>query len=126
EKGFIDGHGADGDRAALDVRDANFVEIATGGKVHHGVGAEVHGGVQFFELAFDVAGHRRVTDVGVDFGLGVDANRHRLEVDVVDIGRDDHAATSDFGADELRLDFFAGSNIVHFLGDNAILGEVHL
>ena len=46
--------------------------------------------------------HRRVADVGVDLDQEVAADGHRLQLGVVDVGRDDGAAAGDLVADELR------------------------
>ena len=43
---FIDRDRADGNRRMAQDGFANFVNVAAGGKIHHRVGAIVHGGVQ--------------------------------------------------------------------------------
>src|SRR5690606_7743466 len=55
-------------------------------------------------LGCDVAGDRRVADVGVDLDQEVAADRHRLALRVVDVGGDDRAAARDFLADEFGRD----------------------
>ncbi len=45
---------------------------------------------------------------------------------MMDIGRNDGAATRDFTAHELGIELFAPGDILHLFGDNAQAGEVHL
>ena len=91
------------------------VDVAAGGEIHDGVGAVVDGGVQFFQFFVDVRGDGGVADVGVDLAERCDADGHRLEFGMVDVGGDDHAAASDFVADEFGRDFFAVGDVVPFL-----------
>ena len=65
---LVNRHRADRHRRGVDDRLADGVDVAAGRQVHHRVGAEVHGRVQLFQLAVDVAGDGRVADVGVDLG----------------------------------------------------------
>ena len=53
--------------------------------------------------------HRGVADIGVDLDQEVAADDHRLELGVVDVGRDDGAAAGDLGAHELRASRMPGS-----------------
>ncbi len=55
-----------------------------------------------------------------------DADAHRLQVRVVDVGGDDHAAAGHFGADQLRRELLALGDVLHLLGDDALAGVVHL
>ena len=70
--------------------------------------------------------HGGVADIGVDLALGGHADAHRLQVGVVDVGGNDHAAAGHFGADQFRRDAFALRDVLHFLGDDALAGIVHL
>ena len=124
--GFVDGHGADGHGRVADDGFADFVNVAAGGEIHDGVGAVVDGGVQLFELFVDVGSDGRIADVGVDLAERGDADGHGLEFGMVDVGGDDHAAASDFVADQLGRDLFAVGDVLHFLGDDALAGVVHL
>ena len=49
-------------------------------------------------------GYRRIADIGVDLDQEIAADRHRLELAVVDVGRDDGAAHRHFLAHELGRD----------------------
>ena len=100
--------------------------VAAGGKIHHRVGAVVHGAMQLFEFFVDVRGGRGVADVGVDLAVEGDADAHRLEVAVMDVGGDDGAAARDFAADQFRLELFAPRDVLHLFGDDALPRVVHL
>jgi hypothetical protein len=104
---FIDGHGADGYGRIGDDGSANGGNVAAGGEIHHGIGAVLHRVAEFFQLAFDIGGHGRVADIRVDLALRRDADGHRLEIRVVDIGRNDHAAARYFIAHQFRRELVA-------------------
>ena len=55
-----------------------------------------------------------------------DADRHRLELGMIDVGRDDHAAAGDFVADELGRQLFLVGNERHLFRDGALARVVHL
>ena len=111
---------------AFDDGLANFGDVAAGGEVHHGVGAVVDGVMELFQLFVDVGGGGGIADVGVDFAAGGDADGHGLEIAVVDVGGDDAAAAGDFAADDFGIEFFALGDVLHFFGDDALAGEMHL
>ena len=101
-------------------------DIAAGGEIHHGIGAVLHGVLQLLQFAGDIAEHRGVADVRIDLALGGDADAHRFQIGVIDIGWNDHAAARHFGAYQFRRDAFALRDVVHLLGDDALAGIVHL
>ena len=68
------------------------VDVRPGRQVHHRVGPPERGPSQLLDLFLDRRRHRRVPDVGVDLDEKVPADRHRLELWMVDVGRDDGAA----------------------------------
>ena len=86
----------------------------------------MHGAMQLFELVVDVRSGRRVADVGVDLAVERDADAHRFEVAVVDVGGNDCAAARHFVAHELRRNLLARRHVLHFLGDHALARVVHL
>ena len=100
--------------------------IAAGGKIHHGIGAVVHGAMQLFELLSDLGGDRGIADIGVDLAAEGHADAHRFERAVMDIGGNDGAAAGHFAAHEFGFDLFAAGDVFHFFGDDAVAGEVHL
>ena len=121
---LINRHGADRHGRGVDDRLADAVDIAAGRKVHHRVGAEMHGRVQLFQLGIDIAGDGRVADIGVDLGAGGDADAHRLQplLEMLVIGRDDHPAAGDFRADQFRFERFALGDEFHLGRDRAGTG----
>src|SRR3984957_11594341 len=123
---FVNRNGADRNGRGVDDGLANFGNVAAGAEVHHGVGAVVEGVMELFQFFVDVGGGGGIADVGVDFAAGGDADSHGLEIPVVNVGGDDAAAAGDFAADDLGIEFFALGDVLHFLGDDAFTGEVHL
>src|SRR6185295_5890240 len=78
------------------------------------------------QLLLNVGSGGGVADVRVDFAPESDADAHRFEIAVMDVGRDDGAAAGDFAANEFGLDLLAFGDVGHFFGDQAFAGEVHL
>ena len=101
---LIDRHGADGDGGVSQDPLAGGVDVLAGGKVHHGVRAPLGGPAHFFHFLFDGRGDGGVADVGVDFHEEIPADDHRFAFRVVDVERDDRAASGDLAADELGGD----------------------
>src|SRR5205823_13918958 len=64
------------------------------------VGAPPRRPRQLVDLLRDRRCHRRVADVGVDLDEEVAADRHRLRLGVVDVGRDDGPAQCDLRSEE--------------------------
>src|SRR5579863_2331194 len=124
--GFVNGDGADGNGRRVNDGFADGGNVATRRKVHDGVRPVMDRVVKLFQFFVDVGGGGGVADVRVDFALESDADAHRLEVAVMNVGRDDGAAAGDFAAYEFRLDLFAFGDVGHFFGDDAFAGEVHL
>ena len=117
---LIHRHGADRHGRGVDDRLADRVDIAAGREVHHGVGSEMNGGVQLLEFVVDFAGDRRIADIRIDLATAGDADGHRFEVlgQVNGVRGDDHAAASDLGSDQLRVEPFAVSNEFHLGRDD--------
>ena len=91
-KSLINRHGADRNGGCTDDRGAHLIEVdAAGGEIHHGVGAVLHRQLQLLHLLSRIRRIRRGADVGVHLALAGDADRHRLQIGVVDVGRDDHS-----------------------------------
>src|SRR5690606_28837620 len=67
-----------------------------------------------------------VPDVGVDLHLERPADDHRLELGVVDVGRDDGPPARHLGADELGIHPLPQGDELHLRGDLAAAGVVHL
>ena len=113
---LVDRHGADRHRRVADDPFARCVDVRPGRQVHHRVGPPERGPSQLLDLFLDRRRHRRVPDVGVDLDEKVPADRHRLELWMVDVGRDDGAPTRHFVAHELGCKPFAHGHEFHFLG----------
>ena len=104
-KGLVDGDGADRHGRVADNPFARRVDVFAGAEVHHGVGAPFGGPTHFLNFFLDRGGDGAVADVGVDFDQEIAADDHRLELGMVDVGRDDGTAAGDFGTDEFGGDF---------------------
>ena len=123
---FVNGHGSDGHGRVVDDGLADARDVAAGGEIHDRIGAVLHRVAQLFEFLIDVGGDRGVADVGVDFALGGDPDGHGFEVGVAEVGGDDHAAARHLGADGFGRKVFALRDVLHFAGDDAAAGVVHL
>ena len=54
------------------------------------------------------------------------ADRHGLELGMVDVGGDDHASAGNFVAHELGRELFFVGDVAHFFSDYALARVVHL
>ena len=104
---LVDRHGADGHRRVADDPFAGVVDVPSGGKIHHRVGAPADRPRHLLHLLLDRGGDGGVADIGVDLGEEVAADDHRLQFAVVDVRGDDGAAarhfrTHEFGRHEQR------------------------
>src|SRR5690606_11470365 len=75
---------------------------------------------------FDIRGGGGFADVGVDFALRGDADAHRLERTVMDVGWDDHPSAGNFGTDQFRGKVLTASYILHLSRDHTSAGIMHL
>src|SRR5208282_2900190 len=107
-------------------RFANLVNVAPGRKIHHRVGTEVDGCMQLLELLINVRGDGGISNVGVDLAQRSHTNAHRLQLRMVDVGRNNHAAARYFIANQFGRKFLAIRYILHFLRDHTLAGVVHL
>ena len=150
---LVDRHRADRHRRVADDPFAGVVDVAAGGEIHDGVGAPADRPHHLLDLLLDRGGHRRVADIGVDLGQEVAADRHRLELGVVDVAGNDGAPARDLAAHELGRDeerhrgaealavvmrglravehvlaaeVLALGHVDHLLGDDAGAGELEL
>src|SRR5450830_1787726 len=153
-QGLVDRHGTDRHRRVADDPFAGFVDVLAGGQVHHGVRAPADAPGQFRHFFFNGRTQGAVADVAVDLHQEVTADDHRFQFGVVDVGRDNRAATGDFFAHEFRgddlrhasaeavagvllieqaagtglfeLHVFADVDVFHLSGDDAFARVVHL
>ena len=101
---LINRHGADGHGRVAENPFARGVDVLAGGQVHDGVRAPLGGPAHFLNFLLDARRDGGVADVGVDFHEEIAPDDHRLELGMIDVGRDDGAARRHFAADELRRD----------------------
>ena len=126
------------------------MDVAAGREVHDRVGAPADRPDELLHLVGRRRDDGRIADIGVDLDEEVPADRHRLDLGMVDVRRDDGAAARDLGAHEfgrdmggisapndspsamLRLASVAGGvaghvlamgDVAHLLGDDAGAGE---
>ena len=97
-----------------------------GGQIHHRVGAPQRRPLELLDLFLDRRGDGRVADVRVDLHQEVPADDHRLELGVIDVGRDDGAAARDLAADELGVEPFAQRDVLHLGRHHALARVVQL
>jgi len=118
-----DRHGARGDD-----RFANLVDAAAGREVHHRVGAEVHGEVEFLQLSVYIRCHGRVADVGVDLDPRHRADPHGVQAagEMVHVGRYDQPAARDLTADQFGVERLALRDSAHRRRDVSAASVVHL
>src|SRR5690348_7804429 len=124
--GFIDRHGADRDGRSLDDSATDFGNVAARGEIHRSVRSVMDGSMELFELFVNVGSGGRIANVRIDFAFEGDADAHRFEVAMMDVGGDDGAAASDFAADKFGVELFAFGDVGHLLGDDAEARKVHL
>ena len=126
--GLIDRHGADGHRRSVDDGLADGVDVAAGGQVHDGVGAEMNRHVELFQFLVDLARDGRIADVGVDLATDGDADAQRFQalLQMNGVGGDDHAAAGHLVADEFDVEILAVGDETHFIGNNALAGGFDL
>ena len=123
---LIDRHGADRHRRVADDPLARLVDVLAGREVHHRVGAPQRRPLQLLDFVLDRRAHGGVADVGVDLHQEVAADDHRLELEVIDVRRDDGAAARDLGAHEFGGQPFAGGDELHLRRDLAAARVVEL
>ena len=102
---------------------ARGMDVLAGRKVHHGVGAPQRGPLELLHLVLDRGPDGGVADVRVDLHQEVAADDHRLELEMVDVRRDDGAAPRHFRADEFGRKSFPRRNELH-LGGNLATASV--
>ena len=101
-QGLIDGHRPDRNRGVAQNPLAGFVDVFTGGQVHDRVRPPANRPDHFLDFFIDGRRHRRVPDIGVDLDQEIPADNHRLQLGMVDIGRDNRAASGDLVTHKFR------------------------
>ncbi len=121
-QGLVERHGADGDGGVAQHPLTRGVDVAAGGQVHDRVGAPAGRPGHLFDLLLDGGRHRRVADVGVDLHQEPLADDHRLDLRVVDVGRQHGPARGDLVADHLGRDVLPDGHVLHLGRDLAAAG----
>ena len=121
---LVDRHGADRHRRIAHDPFARVVDVAAGREVHDRVGAPADRPHHLLDFLLHGGGDRRVADVGVDLHQEIAADRHRLQLAVVDVGRDDGAAHRHFLTHELRRDELRQRGAKTLAVGQPLLGEV--
>ncbi len=101
---LVDRHGPDRHGGVAYDPFARGMDVAAGGKVHHGVGAPADRPHHFLHFLLHRRGDGGVADIGVHLGEEVAPDDDRFEFGVVDIGRDDRTSSRHFGAHEFGRD----------------------
>ena len=123
---LVDRHGADRHGGVPDDPLARLVDVLAGREIHDRVGAPERRPPQLVHFLLDRRRDGGVADVRVDLHEEVAADDHRLELGVVDVGRDDRAAARDFVAHELGRQPFADRDELHLGRDLALARVVEL
>ncbi len=123
---LIDRHRADRHRRVADDPLARLVDVLAGRQIHHRVGAPQRRPAQLLDFFLDRRRHGGVADVGVDLHQEVAADDHRLELEVIDVRRDDGAAARHFVADEVGRQPLAHGDELHLRRDLALARVVEL
>ena len=103
---LIDRHGADRHRRVADDPFPGFMDVLPGREVHDRIGAPARRPDHLFDLLFNGGADGRVSDVRIDLHQEIAADDHRLGFRMVDVGRDDRAASRDLVSHELRRNGF--------------------
>src|SRR5690606_9204981 len=106
---LVDGHSTYRHRRVADDPLPGLVDIPAGGQVHDGVGAPAGGPGHLLHLLLDGGTQRRVADIAVDLHQEIAADDHRLQLRVIDVGRQNGTPPGDLLADELGRDLARNS-----------------
>jgi hypothetical protein len=123
---LVDRHRADRQRAVPEDRLPDLRDVTAGREIHHRVGAVLEADPQLLQLLLAVADHRAVADVRVDLAFRGEADGHRLQLRVPDVGGDDHPAARDLVADPLHRQALARGDVGHLLRHGALTCVVQL
>ena len=124
--GLIKRHSSDGNSAGLHYRAAHSGNIAAGGQIHDGIGADINRGLQFGQLGLNRAEIGGSAEVGIDLGAQTFADAEGREVFMLDIGGNDNIAVRNAGADEFHVQFFLCGDDFHLRRNNTFSGHFEL
>ncbi len=101
-------------------------DIAARRQVHDGVGTVMHRRMQFAQLFVHVRRQRRVPDIRVDLAQRFHPDRHRLQLRMIDVRRDDHRALRDLAPHQFGWNLLLLRDVGHLFRDKALARKVHL
>ncbi len=87
------------------IHSLGFVNIATSGKIHHGIHSLARGPYQFFHFFFDGRSDRQLPILALTF-TKLHWRNHRLRFRMINVGRDNRTSGSNFITDKFRSDIF--------------------
>ena len=123
---LVDRDRADRHRRVAEDPLARLVNVAAGRQIHHRVGAPERRPAELVHFLLDRRRHGGIADVRVDLDGEVPADDHRLELGVVDVGRDDRAPARDLRPHELGIEALADRDELHLRRDDALARVVQL
>src|SRR5687767_5451842 len=103
---LINGYGADGDGGVADDPFTRFVDVLSCREVHDRIRPPTRRPDHLLYFFLNGGGDGRVPDVRVNLHQEIAADDHWLRFGMIDIGRDDGAASSDLVSHKLRRDRF--------------------
>ena len=99
---LIDGNGSDRNRRIADDPFASRVDILSCREIHNSVGAASCRISHLVDLFLDRGGNGGITDIGVDLDQEVTADRHRLDLRMVDVRWNDRSPARNLVTHKLR------------------------
>ena len=126
DDGVIHRHGADHDGALVGQLLAERLGVAVAGQVHDGLCAHVDGAHHLFHLDVVVLAVAGDAKVDVDLGAQHGADALGVQAGVVLVGRDGDLALGDQLPDLFNGAVLLLGHDLHFRGDDALAGGVHL
>mmetsp|Transcript_3584 Transcript_3584/g.10121 ORF Transcript_3584/g.10121 Transcript_3584/m.10121 type:complete len:529 (-) Transcript_3584:53-1639(-) len=125
-EGLVDGDRAHRNRRVPHDPLPRLVDVLPRREVHEGVRPPHGRPLKLLDLLLDRAADRRVPNVRVDLDFELPANDHGLQLQVLLVARNDGPPPRDLTPDELGVHALPRGNVSHLLGDDALLGVVHL
>ena len=123
---LIQRHRPDRHRAMPQDRLPDHRDIAARGQIHYRIRAEVHRRVQLPQLFLHIRDQRGVADIRVDLAQALHPDRHRLQLRMIHVRRDDHRPPRNLRPHQLRRQPLLVRHKGHLFGDQPLARKVHL
>ena len=124
---LIDRHRANRHRRSINDCGANFIQVAaTRRQIHHRVGTIFDGKMQFCHFFIHVGRVRRCAQIGIHLAFRSNADRHRFQIGMINVGRNNHPSPCHFRPNQFSRKLFPLCHIVHFFCNCALTRIVHL